>query len=80
MIIERGCRIQHNCNKKRRLGAPRIMTWINSDRAFRFDSGLMAQAHRFQATALGSLPLELGFQTLHLVFEAQLQLLQPHFL
>jgi hypothetical protein len=29
---------------------------------------------------LGRLPLELGFQTMHLVFEAQLQLLQPHFL
>jgi hypothetical protein len=29
---------------------------------------------------LGRLPLELRFQTLHLVFEAQLQFLQPHFL
>src|SRR5208282_3717838 len=30
--------------------------------------------------SLGRLPLELHFQTLHLVFQAQLQLLQPHFL
>ncbi len=28
---------------------------------------------------LGGLPLELRFQTLHLVFKAQLQFLQPHF-
>ena len=38
------------------------------------------QARLLRPVVLGRLPLELRFQTLHLVFEAQLELLEPHFL
>jgi hypothetical protein len=73
MIIERGCGILHNCNKKRRLEAPSTETGVISFTILM--PGPMAQAvgsRLAQPANLGRLPLNLVFQTLHLVFEAQL--------
>jgi hypothetical protein len=76
MIIERGCGILHNCNKKRRLEAPSTETGV-ACRSFAIlmlrpdGSGRWVQATLSPAN-LGRLPMHLVLQALHLVFEAQL--------
>ena len=76
MIIERGCGILHNCNKKRRLEAPSAETGLDS-RSFAISmlrpdgSGRYVQGQPSPAN-LGRMPMDLHFQALHLVFETQL--------
>lgn len=71
MIIEQSPE-SINCNKKRRLHAPSWHTYYR----------LNVWEKDRQATPGGSLrrcPLNLTFHLEHLIFEAQLQFLQPHF-
>jgi hypothetical protein len=73
MIIERGPAIRYNCNEKRRLEAP----WMRTKGSCNFlDVYVSAQSLGTVLTPgrLSRLP-NLVLQALHLVFEAQLQLL-----
>ncbi len=72
MIIERGRDILHNCNKKRRLDAPAMVAGIQRDLMFSCIRARSLGPMSLGSANLGRLALELRFQTLHLVFEAQL--------
>lgn len=61
-------------NEKRRLDAPVMKARMDWGRSPRRGSS------RIKRALLGRLAVGAVFQTLHLVFEAQLELLEPHFL